>query len=263
MNMGLKDKVILVAGASYGIGFDTALQLAEEGAKVSILGRDTNRLQIAKNLISERTGITPFSIQGDITKKEDCLAFVQESAQHFGQIDGLVVAAGSSKKGKLHEVGDDDWDLNWRLNVLSVYHLVQETVPFLKQRPSSKIVVVGSASAKQPSENQLISNVTKAGILTFVKTLATELADHNICINNVCPGKILSDRRRKRMQQEAVEKGISLQEAIDELSHSIPLKRLGEPSEVAALIVFLLSKHGSYMTGQSLTVDGGLIKSII
>lgn len=263
MDMALQNKVVLVAGGSYGIGFHTALQLAHEGAKVAILARNEEKLTQAAEKIKGKSGYYPLIIPGDVTKADSCKHFIQKSIDHFGRLDGLVIAAGASQKGSLLSVEQEDWDHNWKLNVMSPFYLIRESVPFLKQSDSPKIVVVGSASAKQPTENQLVSNVTKSGILAFVKTLAVELAQYNINVNNVCPGRIFSERREQRMISEAKENNMELTDYISKASAMIPLKRMGNPSEVAALITFLLSKNASYITGQSINVDGGLVKSII
>ncbi|WP_157812098.1 SDR family NAD(P)-dependent oxidoreductase [Alteribacter populi] len=263
MDLGIKDQVVAVAGGSYGIGFGAAIQLVQEGAKVAILARNEEKLKEAAQSIQDETGYYPFLYTGDITNKEQCQEFIQETVNYYGKLDGLVIAAGASQKGMIENVDEDDWNRSWDLNVMSCFYLVQESLTHLKKSLNPKIVVVGSASAKQPSENQLISNVTKAGTLTFVKTLAEELAPFNICINNVCPGKILSERRQNRMLHEAKEKNIPVEEHVSHLAETIPLSRLGTTEEVASMIVYLLSEQASYISGQSINVDGGLIKSII
>jgi 3-oxoacyl-[acyl-carrier protein] reductase len=263
MDLGLKDKVVMVAGGSYGIGYSASLLLAQEGARVAIMARNAEKLAIAAQTIEQQTGCSLFTFNGDVTDADNCRQFVQQAYQHYGQLDGLIVAAGASEHGKLMSVQEHNWNHNWRLNVLGPFHFIQEAVPLLKKSEHPAIVIIGSASAKQPTDNQLVSNVTKAGVLSLVKTAANELAEFNIRVNNVCPGRIMSERRKQKMIDEATHQNIQLDQLYETVAETIPMKRLGTTDEVAALAVFLISKCGSYITGQSINVDGGLVKSII
>ena len=263
MDLQLKGKVAWVVGGSAGIGFACARSLLGEGANVAISGRHGERLQRAVEKLGQKPGDSLLSIQADITdhnKTKDTLRAILET---FGRLDILIYSAGISRHGTLMQVKPEHWRENWELNVVSFFHTVQLVVPEMIKVGGGNIVVLGAASGKQPTANQLISNTTKGSLAPMVKTLAEELAPHNILINNVCPGRFLTERRWELAKLAQEERGISADEYLREVADTVPLKRLGRPEEAADFITFLVSPKGSYITGQSITIDGGLVRSII
>ncbi|BAS26368.1 SDR family NAD(P)-dependent oxidoreductase [Limnochorda pilosa] len=253
-----------MAGGSYGIGRAVARSLLEEGARVALLARNGEALRAAADqLRREVPGAELPLIEADATKPEAVTRAMGHLEHEWGGVDILVNAVGRSHRGRLDELTPPEWAANWEVNVLSSALLARAARVPMARQGHGKMVFLGAASGKQPTEGQLASNVHKAGLLAFVKTLATELAPEGIRVNAVCPGRVMTPLRMEKAREESAEAGITVEEYFDRLRATIPLGRLARPEEVAAVVTFLCSEQASYVTGQAISVDGGLVRSIL
>ena len=262
MDLGLKGKVALVSAASKGLGKAAALALAAEGAHVAICARHETELRAAAEEIRSATGADVLAIPADVTRADDIQRFVDAAAEHFGRIDILVTNAGGPPSGTFDMFSDADWQAAFNLTLLSVVRLIRAALPHLRRAGGGRIVNITSSSVKQPIEGLLFSNTLRPGIIGLAKTLSLELAKDNILINNVAPGYHDTDRVKELDAARAAREGRTPAEVARETIKSIPLGRRGEPAELAALIVFLCSRHAAFMTGVTIQVDGGAQKGL-
>lgn len=264
MNLNLEGSRVIVAGASSGIGLAAARLLLAEGARVALVARSEVKLRRAEADLRSRVDDESMliSVAADVTKPDEVARVVSTVAEVWDGIDCLVDAVGKGHRGLLRDLTPAEWEENWRINVLSAALLARATAGLMARQGGGQMVFLGAASGKQPTAGQLVSNVHKAGLMAFVTTLAQELAPDGIRVNLVCPGRSMSERRLVKARQVSEEEGISVEAYFARLSASVPLGRLGDPEEVAALAVFLCSKQAGYITGQSICVDGGLVRSI-
>ncbi len=263
MDLCLNGKVAWVVGGSEGIGYECVRSLMAEGVRVAVSSRSETKMASASESIEKKLGKRPLTIQADASDHQKMQEVLCQIVKQLGRLDILIYVAGISNHGKLMDVEPETWRKNWELNVVSFFHAVRIVVPEIKKQVSGSIIVLGASSGKQPTPNQLISNTTKGSLIPMVKTLAGELAEYNIVINNVCPGRFLTPRRWHLAEREHEQRGISAEDYFHEVASTVPLKRLGEPEEIADFITFLTSSKASYITGQSISVDGGLVRSII
>ncbi|MFG6149289.1 SDR family oxidoreductase [Halobacillus sp. B23F22_1] len=263
MDLHLQGKSVVVTAASKGLGKATALEFAKEGASVLISSRNEEELKRSKNDIIERTGNENVAYEVcDVTNPEHIKKLVQRAISWNGSVDVLINNAGGPPAGTFEDFSDGDWQHAFELNLLSFTRTIREVLPSMKKQQSGHIVNIASSSIKQSLDHLILSNTFRAGIVGLSKSLSQELAADNILINTVGPGRIATDRVESLDQKKAESLGISAEEVKEQSAQSIPMKRYGDPEEFARAVVFLASGGNTYVTGQALVVDGGLVKAL-
>jgi 3-oxoacyl-[acyl-carrier protein] reductase len=264
MNLGLNGKVAIVLAASKGLGRASAAALAAEGTRVTIGARNKQILAQAAQEIQQESGSQVLAVPTDVTKPGDIETIVAATVQEFGRLDILVNNAGGPPPGTFEAFGDGEWQAAFELNLLSAVRLVRQVLPHMRKTGSGRIINIVSTSVKQPLDGLLLSNAIRSGVVGLAKTLSTELAPDNITVNNVCPGRILTDRVRQIYGvREKIQQGMSEEEALKGVAKDIPMGRLGTPAELGALVAFLASQQAAYITGTTIQVDGGLVRSLL
>lgn len=264
MDLGLKGKVALVLAASKGLGRASASALAAEGAHVVIGARHEEALREAAAYMRRESGSQVLAVPTDVTKPEQLAAIVDAAVREFGRLDILVNNAGGPPPGTFEMFNDTQWESAFELSLLSVVRLTRLALPHMRQQGSGRIINIVSTSVKQPIDNLLLSNAIRPGVIGLAKSLSIELAPENITINNVCPGRILTDRIRQVYQLDAKkQQGISEEEALKDAVREIPMGRIGQPEELGALVAFLASAQAAYITGTTIQVDGGVTRSLL
>ncbi len=262
MDLGLRGKVAIVSASSKGLGKACALGLASEGANVVICSRNSSELEKAKAEIEEKTKNDVFAIQADVTNPQDVKNLVKKTVEKFGTVHILITNAGGPPMGYFEDFTDEDWEKAFNLNFMSAVRLIREVLPIMKSQRWGRIINITSVTVKQPIDNLILSNSIRMSVLGLTKTLALQLAQYNILINNVAPGYTLTDRVKSVIEQRAKQTGKTFDEVKLKLAKDIPLGRLAEPEEFANLVVFLASEKASYITGATIPIDGGWIKGV-
>lgn len=256
MDLGLRGKVAIVGGASQGIGFATARLLAAEGADVAMVARRAEPLTQAVGWIGAQDGGRAFALPGDIRSADDCDRIVAEAQTHFGRLDILINNDGAPPLGLLAEFDDAAWQRAIEQNLMSVVRLSRHALPHLRAAGGGSIVNITALSVLQPSPKFGLSVATWAGVIGYAKTLSLEVAADKITVNTICPGRIATGRLEKVFGSGVGAPALD-EQALSEMTRSIPLGRLGAPDEIAGLVAFLASSWGRYITGATFHVDGG------
>lgn len=262
MDLGLKDKVALVAAGSRGLGRAVAEELAAEGASLVLCARDATTLAETTAAIADQTGAHVLGVPCDVTAASQVKQLVASGIDRFGRIDILVTNAGGPPAGRFDQLTQEQWEEATRLTLYSAVHLTREVLPGMKARRWGRILNITSIAVKQPVENLLLSNSLRAAVTGFARTLANEVAKEGITVNNILPGYTRTERLEDLAQMMAEKQGISADEFRGRWEAEIPMGRLGEPREFAALAAFLVSERASYITGTSIQIDGGWIRSL-
>jgi 3-oxoacyl-[acyl-carrier protein] reductase len=262
MDLGIKDRVALVAAASKGIGFASARELAREGARVFLCSRDEKRASEAAQKIHEETGATVAGIGADVTDDQAIERFVNVARERAGRIDILVTNAGGPPAATFDQVDLDMFRKAFELNALSAIRLAKLVLPGMREQKWGRIINITSVSAKQPIDGLILSNTVRAGLTGWAKTVSTEVAADNVTVNNVAPGYTLTERQEQLAEARSAALGKSKDEIIATWATQGPMGRIGKPEEIAAAVAFLASERASYITGVTLQVDGGWIRSL-
>lgn len=260
MDLGLKDRVALAAAASQGLGWGVARALAVDGARVSLCGRRPAAVRAAAERLTAETGAPALGVACDVTDAAALQAWVAQTVAAWGRVDALLVNAGGPPAGLFVELDDAQWQAAFELNILSAVRLIRAALPHMG--PGSAILTITSAAAREPVARLALSNVMRAGVAGLVKTLADELAPRGVRVNNLLPGRLDTERVARLDQNTADKLGISFDEARARALAAIPLGRLGTVDEFGAAGAFLLSPAASFITGASLRVDGGMMRSV-
>jgi len=262
VDLGLNGKVAIVGGSSRGLGKATAVALAAEGASLVICARNEKILADAHAEISKVGSGKVHSVVMDMSEREDVARLVKETIDTFGKVDILVNNAGGPPSGGPLSISEGQWQTAINQNLLSIVRLSRSVVPHMKEAGWGRIVNILSTSVKQPVDGLLLSNSVRMAVVGFSKTLADEVAPYSITVNNILPGSILTDRIKELDLSRSEQKGISLDDALSQRASSIPMRRIGRPEEFGSLACFLASERASYITGVSIQVDGGALRSV-
>jgi 3-oxoacyl-[acyl-carrier protein] reductase len=263
MDLGLKDKVAIVAASSKGLGKAVAMELAKEGAKVVVCSRSEEVLVATAQEIGAATKAEVLALPVDVTKRADVTKLVEKTIERFGKIDILVANAGGPPSGSFENFSDEDWAKALELNFLSSVRMAREVMPHMKKQGNGRIIFVTSVSVKQPIDGLVLSNAARAGVTGLAKSLANELGKYNITVNSVLPGYTATDRAISLRKARAEREKRPEEELEKEQVKDIPLGRIGQPDEFAAAVTFLASSRASYITGVALLVDGGIYKGLM
>jgi 3-oxoacyl-[acyl-carrier protein] reductase len=263
MDLGLTGKVALVSGASKGLGFAVAKALAAEGAHVSISSRDAAAIAAAAQRIERETGATVRSMAVDVRDKAAIERWIMSAGDTHGGIDALMTNSGGPPAGDAIGFDDAAWQEAADLLLFSTIRMVRAAVPYMERRGGGAILVSTSSSVKEPVPNLGLSTVLRASVSAFAKTIAIELAAKKIRVNQIIPGRIDTDRVRHLDEVNAKKQGVTVEQAKARAVSAIPMGRYGQPDEFGRVGAFLLSDAASYMTGSTVQVDGGQIRSVL
>jgi 3-oxoacyl-[acyl-carrier protein] reductase len=262
MNLGIKDRVALVAASSQGIGRATAEAFAAEGCRLAMCARNREALENAAERIRRqyRTEVFPQCV--DVTKPAAVESFVEAVAEKFGSVDICVSNAGGPPAKGFLAANLDDWRNALEANFLSTVYFARAVIPHMQRKKWGRIITLTSITTKQPVADLVLSNAVRAAVVGLVKSLANEFGKDGILVNNVGPGFTATERLKELAAARASGLRKNLSEIVEGWAAEAPLKRLGEPQEVAEAIVWLASERASYITGQTLLVDGGMYKGL-
>ena len=263
MDLGLKNKVALVTGASSGLGYATALRLAQEGAKVVISSRSQERLDVAAAQIREETGGEVAVCVCDVTDPAAIETVVAFTVDQFGGLDVLVTNAGGPPGGTFDSVSMVQWEVAINLTLMSAARLIRTALPYLRQSGAASILTITSFSVKQPVSGLIMSNVVRPAVIGLTKTLSQELGGDNIRVNSILPGWTETERVAYLLDYRAEQSGTDVATERDKITRHIPLGRMGTPQEFANVAAFLVSPAASYVTGEMVLVDGGRYEGLL
>jgi 3-oxoacyl-[acyl-carrier protein] reductase len=263
MDLGLRGKVALVAAASRGLGRAIADELAAEGASLLICARGLEALEAARAAIAGASGVTVHAVVADVATDEGIRRVGSAALEHFGRVDVLVTNAGGPPAGRFEAHSWDAWQSAVDLTLRSVVELTRTVLPGMRERGWGRVINVTSIAVKQPVENLMLSNSLRAAVTGFARTLANEVASAGITVNNILPGYTRTERVEQLAAATAAAEGVAAHDVVRRFKDQIPMGRLGEPREFAALAAFLASERSGYITGQSIAVDGGWIRGLL
>lgn len=263
MDLGLRDKVALVSASSKGLGRAIAEELAAEGATLVMCARGEDTLRQTADSIRKQTGVTVIEVAADVSDQSGLDRVAKTALDRFGRVDVLVTNSGGPPSGPFESFTAEAWENAYRLLLNSAVELTRAVLPGMKERRWGRILNVTSIAVKQPIEGLMLSNSLRAAVTGFARTLANEVARYNITVNNILPGYTRTDRVEQLARATSDKSGISMSDALAKWEREIPMGRLGEPREFAALAAFLASERASYITGSSIAVDGGWIRSLL
>jgi 3-oxoacyl-[acyl-carrier protein] reductase len=263
MDLGLHGKVALVTASSQGLGRAAALELATEGASVVLCARGVEALEEAKNQIALRTKSPVHAVVADLSRVGEPARVVAEAVTVFGQVDILVTNTGGPPSGPFEQHDTATWQAAAELLLRAPVELARAVLPGMRQRRWGRIIAVTSIAVKQPVEGLILSNSLRAAVTGFARTLANETAQEGITVNSVLPGFTRTDRVVDLARANAARSGITDAEVFAKWEREIPMGRLGEVKEFAALVAFLASERASYITGTAIPVDGGWIRALL
>jgi len=262
VDLGLKDRNVIVAAASDGIARAAAEKFAAEGARVAICSRDANKLNAAAARIREHSNAQVLAEPLDVTDAQAVEAFVKHVAEQFGGVDVCVTNAGGPPAKMFLATTTEEWQRALEMNFLSTIHFARAVLPWMQKNHWGRLVAITSMTVRQPVSDLIYSNAVRPAVLGLVKSLSNEFGKDGITVNNVAPGYTATERLKQIIARRSQEAGVNPAEFEARFGAEASLKRIGKPEEIADAIVWLASERASFITGQTLLVDGGWFKGI-
>jgi len=262
MDLGLKNRVALVAASSQGLGLATAEAFAAEGCRIAMCSRNAKTIEAAAEQIRKQHRTEVFAEALDVTDSGAVSRFVAAVVGKFGKVDICVTNAGGPPAKGFLAASLDDWQRAIAANFLSTVYFAREVIPHMQRKRWGRIIAITSITTKQPVADLVPSNAVRAAVVGLVKSLANEFGKDGILVNNVGPGFTATDRLKELARVRSAASGKTEQEILDAWAADAPLKRLGDPRELAETIIWLASERASYVTGQTVLVDGGMYKGL-
>jgi len=252
---------VLVTASTRGIGRGIAKVLLINGAKVVINGRSNESVSRAVNELKDYGEV--YGVKADLTVHDDVVKLVNKAVELLGGLDSLVYVTGPPRPGYFSELSLSDWEYGVKLLIMSAIWVTYYALPYLKKSDNPSIVYSTSIAVKEPVPNIALSDTLRISIHGLVKTLSRELGPQGIRVNAVLPGYIMTDRVKQLVKDRSIRENRSEEEILEDITKNIPLRRIGEPEEVGYLVAFLISKYAGYISGASIPIDGGLLRSIL
>ena len=262
MDLELKGKNAIISASSKGLGKACAEQLAEEGCNLTIFSRNLNNIRSTAKEIINKYNVNVIYLKADASNLNDLKKVVKTTKKEHKNIDILINNSGGPPFGYFEDFKPRDWQNALELNLLSTVNLTKEVLPFMKKQKWGRIVNITSIAVKQPIDGLILSNTARTAVIGLTKTLSNEYAKYNILFNNVCPGRIMTDRIIDLANKRAKLTKKSFKSVIKEMQSDIPIGRIGKPEELASLVAFLVSEKASYITGNTIQIDGGLVNNL-
>lgn len=263
MDLGIEGKIAAVGGASAGLGKAIAWSLAREGARIAICARDRDRLERTGTALHRASGRDVFVYPADLGSEDGPGAFIEATVSELGSVDILVCNAGGPPATSLANTPPEAWQQALDLNLLSTIRMVQAAVPYMRRDKWGRIICSTSVSVKSPIPGLILSNTARPGVVGFAKSIAEELAVDGITVNVVCPGFMLTGRVEELAEERAKQTGRKVSEVLNEMIQSVPAGRMGDPKELGDLVAFLASQRAAYITGTTMQIDGGHVRSLL
>ena len=263
MNLELTGKVAVIGGASKGLGRACAEVLAAEGARLALCSRSRPELDKTAREIHEATGAEVLAFAGDLDRPETIRDLIAAAVARFERLDILVNNSGGPPLARAHNATEEQWAIAVQRSLLFFARMSREAVPHLRRSGSGRIINILASTVYQPIPNLALSGATRMGVVAFAKSLADEVGRDGILVNNVCPGSILTERMLSNVTARAKETGLSVEDALAQRAAETAVGRVGRPEEMAYLVAFLASSRSSYITGTTMLVDGGLVRSVL
>ena len=257
MDLGIKGKTAIVCGSSKGLGRACAEVLASEGVNLVLCSRNFDRIFESARYISETYGTEAVPVACDIAHPDSPDKLVREATGKFNGVDILINNAGGPPPGSFQDIDDGAWEMAFNLTVMSAVRMTRAVLPIMTARGWGRIVNLASISVKQPIANLLLSNSLRTAVVGMAKTLSGEVADRGVLINTIATGNFDTERLRALFENRAQKLGVTPEKVLGDAESAIPMKRLGNPYELAWLVAFLASERASYITGTTISVDGG------
>src|SRR5438128_5635159 len=258
-----RGKAAVVGGGRKGLGRECAEVLAQEGVKVALCSRSATDLDKAAKEIRDATGADVLAFPGDLDRHDTVRDLIAATVGRFGRIDIMVNNSGGPPLARAHDATEEQWAIAVQRSLLFFARMSREALPHLRRQGGGRIINILASTVYQPIPNLALSGATRMGVVAFAKSLADEVGRDGILVNNVCPGSILSERMLSNVTARAKERGISVEKALAQRAAETAVGRIGEPKELAHLVAFLASGQSSYITGTTILVDGGLVRSVL
>tara|TARA_Y100000741_G_scaffold351243_1_gene322136 strand:- start:1061 stop:1852 length:792 start_codon:yes stop_codon:yes gene_type:complete len=257
MDLSIKGKNALVCASSQGLGRSAAVDLAKEGVNLAICSRNKDKINLVKEEIEQTSDVKVVAIEADLSSEKDISDLYQKAKKELNAIDILINNNGGPPPSTFEELTDEDWQRTFNSTMMSAIRLSKLVLPDMKNNKWGRIINISSVSVKTPVNGLFLSNSIRMGVLGWAKALSDEVAPHGITVNSVCPGTTKTERIEQILNAQSKSSGKDKSEIEESMANSIPMLRIGEASDLSALITFLASEKASYMTGLAVQVDGG------